>query len=626
MKINVVGLGYIGLRTALSLAAGGCSVVGTDQNESLLETLASGEVTFEEKGLPELFARATKSKHLAFSPVCVEADVYIVAVPTPYRKDTKRIDPRFVAAAVEDVLAVCKKGAIIAVESTIAPGTMDACVRPLIERTGLVCGTDVHIAHVPERIIPGNMLFELTHNSRTIGVDESAVGETLKSVYRAFCQGEMVVTSIKTAEMTKVVENTYRDINIAFANELARLCYRGGMDVNEIIRVANMHPRVNILSPGPGVGGHCISVDPWFLVGDYPGLANIVLAARKINDSMPEFVLERIHNIMQENGIKDVSRVGLYGLTYKENVDDVRESPTLQLLTCMKKHLANGIKVYDPFVKKDIVEKILRPVSINNFINDPLRVFRAARFSAVFPDFEVSEELIEAMRIIAKKGLTKNISPERVGNELRKAFSARSPENFIRLLKDTQNLNPWFKEFENADKIPAGPEKFHGKNTVFEHTENCMKKVYGSSLLVWMAFCHDLGKTKTPENILPSHHGHEKTGAKLAETLGKRLRLPLKFINGGIISAKYHMKTGRYNELKPSTRVKLLTELYKKGFFREIFIITQADKGINYLNLAEDDLEIILKTKLPEEKKGLNKKSGEILFQMRCESLTKKNH
>lgn len=356
MKINVVGLGYIGLPTALSLAAGGCSVVGTDQNETLLKKLASGEVTFEEKGLPELFSRAMQSGNLALSPICVEADVYIVAVPTPYLKDNKRIDPRFVAAAVADVLAACKKGAIIAVESTIAPGTMDACVRPLIERAGLVCGEDVQIAHVPERIIPGNMLYELTHNSRTIGVDDPAVGETLKTVYRAFCGGEMVITSIKTAEMTKVVENTYRDVNIAFANELARLCYRGGMDVNEIIRVANMHPRVNILSPGPGVGGHCISVDPWFLVGDYPDVVNLILQARRINDGMPAFVLERVSELMEQNGIC-VSEVGFYGLTYKENVDDVRESPTLQLYDCMKRHLASGARFYDPMVKTTLVER-----------------------------------------------------------------------------------------------------------------------------------------------------------------------------------------------------------------------------------------------------------------------------
>ncbi len=355
MKINVVGLGYIGLPTALSLSAGGWEVVGTDKNAELLEKLASGEAAFEEKGLPELFQKASASGKLSFAPACVPADLYIVAVPTPYLKHCKRIDPSFVTAAVRDVLAVCPKGAILAVESTIAPGTMDACVRPLVEKTGLVCGKDVHIAHVPERIIPGNMLYELSHNSRTIGVDEPAVGETLKTVYRAFCGGEMVITSIRTAEMTKVVENTYRDVNIAFANELARLCYRGGMDVNEIIRVANMHPRVNILSPGPGVGGHCISVDPWFLVGDYPDVVNLILQARRINDGMPAFVLERVSELMEQNGIS-VSEVGFYGLTYKENVDDVRESPTLQLYACMKNHLACGARFYDPMVKTKLVD------------------------------------------------------------------------------------------------------------------------------------------------------------------------------------------------------------------------------------------------------------------------------
>ena len=189
MTINVVGLGYIGLPTALSLAAGGITVTGTDKNGALLDKLSSGAVTFEEKGLPELFSRAKESGKLMLSPVCVPADVYIIAVPTPYLKDSKRIDPAFVAAAVRDVLPVCPRGAIIAVESTIAPGTMDACVRPIIEEAGLVCGEDVHIAHVPERIIPGNMIYELTHNSRTVGVDEPSVGETLKTVYRSFCAG-----------------------------------------------------------------------------------------------------------------------------------------------------------------------------------------------------------------------------------------------------------------------------------------------------------------------------------------------------------------------------------------------------------------------------------------------------
>lgn len=346
--INIIGLGYIGLPTALMLAANGYQVVGTDLNTELILKLKKGEITFDEAGMPELFSQACKNG-IEFTEDCNVADYYIIAVPTPYDKRSKKIDSSFVENAFKKVLEVCPENATIILESTVSPGTIDKHIRSLLNKP-------VQIVHAPERIIPGNMINELKQNSRTIGADDPKIGEEVKAIYSSFCQGEIVVTDIRTAEMTKVVENTYRDINIAFANELAKICRSDGLDVYEIIRIANKHPRVNILQPGPGVGGHCISVDPWFLVGDYPGLANIVLAARKINDSMPEFVLERIHTVMQENGIKDVSRVGLYGLTYKENVDDVRESPTLQLLTCMKRHLANGIKVYDPFVKKDIVE------------------------------------------------------------------------------------------------------------------------------------------------------------------------------------------------------------------------------------------------------------------------------
>lgn len=353
--INVIGLGYIGLPTALMLASNGQEVVGTDYNKSLVETLRSGKLTFEEEGLTELFSSA-KEGGIAFSNEYESTDMYIVAVPTPYEKDSKKIDPKYVIAAVRSILEVCKKGAIITIESTISPGTINRFIRPVLQEGGLVIGKDIHIAHAPERIIPGNMVKELKYNSRTIGADDYQIGEKIKEVYASFCEGEIVITDIRTAEMTKVVENTYRDINIAFANELTKICRSDDMDVYEIIRIANMHPRVSILQPGPGVGGHCISVDPWFLVGDYPGLANIILAARKINDSMPEFVLERIHDIMKEKKMKDVSRVGLYGLTYKEDVDDIRESPTLQLLESMEKHLATGIKVFDPFINEKVVE------------------------------------------------------------------------------------------------------------------------------------------------------------------------------------------------------------------------------------------------------------------------------
>lgn len=365
--INIIGLGYIGLPTALMFASHGVEVVGTDYNKELVATLNAGKTTFEEAGLDDLFNDAVNCG-IKFSTEYQSTDMYIVAVPTPYDKESKRIDAKYVIAAVKQVMAVCPKGATVVIESTVSPGTIDRYVRPVITENGFVVGEDINLVHAPERIIPGNMVYELLHNSRTIGADDRAIGEKVKEIYASFCQGEIVVTDIRTAEMTKVVENTFRDINIAFANELVKICRSDDMDVYEIIRIANKHPRVNILSPGPGVGGHCISVDPWFLVGDYPTYSNLIKQARLINDSMPDFVLERIYNIMKEKGIKEVSKVGFYGLTYKENVDDVRESPTLQMLESMERHLAHGVKVYDPFIKADMVENQYH--DLDAFLND----------------------------------------------------------------------------------------------------------------------------------------------------------------------------------------------------------------------------------------------------------------
>ena len=353
--INVIGLGYIGLPTALMLASHGVEVVGTDYNKELVDTLNAGHTTFKEEGLDELFQNALDAG-IKFSTDYQVTDTYIVSVPTPYDKFSKKVDACYVVAAVKSVLEVAPKGAIVVVESTVSPGTMEKFVRPAVEEAGFVIGEDIHLVHAPERIIPGNMVYELLHNNRTIGADEKAVGEKIKELYSSFCQGEIVVTDIKTAEMTKVVENTYLAVDIAFANELAKICRHDNMDVYEIIKICNMHPRVNILQPGPGVGGHCISVDPWFLVGDYPSLAKVIDESMKTNDSQPDFVLNRIYEIMKEKGMTDVKRVGLYGLTYKENVDDMRESPTLQLLESQERHLATGLKVYDPFITKDVVD------------------------------------------------------------------------------------------------------------------------------------------------------------------------------------------------------------------------------------------------------------------------------
>ena len=346
--VNVIGLGYIGLPTALMMAAHGVEVIGTDYNTELVATLNANKTTFKEDGLDELFEEAVRSG-IRFTTEYQKTDTYIVSVPTPYDKFSKKVDPCYVVAAVRDVLKVAPKGATLVIESTVSPGTIEKYIRPEIT------GEDINLVHAPERIIPGNMVYELLHNNRTIGADDKEIGERVKTLYASFCQGEIIVTDIKTAEMTKVVENTFRAVNIAFANELAKICRHDDMDVYEIIRICNMHPRVNILQPGPGVGGHCISVDPWFLVGDYPSLAKVIDESMKTNDGMPDFVLNRIYEIMKKEGLSDISRVGLYGLTYKENVDDMRESPTLQLLESQERHLATGLKVYDPFITKDVV-------------------------------------------------------------------------------------------------------------------------------------------------------------------------------------------------------------------------------------------------------------------------------
>lgn len=353
--INVIGLGYIGLPTALMFAKSGQQIVGTDYNKDLVSKLQNGELTFEEKGLEDLFASALQN-NIEFTNEYISTDKYIITVPTPYDKETKKLNQEYLINAINSVLDVCAKESIVVIESTVSPGSIDKHIRPEILKRGLEIGTDIHLVHAPERIIPGNMIYELEHNSRTIGADNKVIGEKVKDWYSKFCKSEIVVTDIKSAEMSKVVENTFRDINIAFANELAKLCHEDGMDVYEIINIANKHPRVNILQPGPGVGGHCIPVDPWFLVGDYPDSTDLIRTAREVNSSMPKYVLTRIKEIMKEHNISDFSEVGLYGLTYKENIDDVRESPTLQLLDVIKEETIEKVKVYDPYVNVKITD------------------------------------------------------------------------------------------------------------------------------------------------------------------------------------------------------------------------------------------------------------------------------
>ena len=366
--INVIGLGYIGLPTALMLSASGNEVIGTDINNEIVDMLNKGKLPIEEKGLPELYQNAL-NKGVKFSSEYITTDTYIITVPTPYIKDNKKIDPQYIISAVKRILEIINQDITIVIESTVSPGTIDKYIRPIIDDFQVDNSNyKIDLVHAPERILPGNMIYELKNNSRTIGCDEPKSGLKIKKVYETFCDSEIIITDIRTAEMSKVVENTFRDINIAFANELTKIARHDNLDVYEIIRIANKHPRVNILNPGPGVGGHCISVDPWFLVGDYPEHTDLIKQARIINDGMPAFTLNRVKEIMEENNLKDLEKVGLYGLAYKSDVDDIRESPTLQLLEAQRKSLGAELKTFDPFITKKITEN--QYFDFENFLND----------------------------------------------------------------------------------------------------------------------------------------------------------------------------------------------------------------------------------------------------------------
>ena len=322
-QICVIGLGYIGLPTASTFAANGINVVGVDVNDQILATLQAGQLHIVEPGLHEVFQKAVQSGRLTFQDHPVESQAYIIAVPTPFM-DGKKADMRYVVSAAESILPVLKPGALVVLESTSPPRTTCDLLIPILERTGLKAGRDFLLAYSPERVLPGQILRELVENARVIGgiTPESALAG--RDLYATFVRGEIVQTDATTAEMVKLMENTYRDINIAIANEFARLADRFGVDIWEAIGIASKHPRVKILNPGPGVGGHCISVDPWFLVEAAPDLTPLVHTAREVNDSQPHFVMDWMEKKL---GSLRGKKILALGLSYKPDVDDFPREP-----------------------------------------------------------------------------------------------------------------------------------------------------------------------------------------------------------------------------------------------------------------------------------------------------------
>ena len=346
-KICVLGLGYIGLPTASTFANKGIEVVGVDVNPHVIASLQKGQIHIHEPGLQTLVQDSFQAGKFIVKTSPEEADAFIIAVPTPFYDD-KRADMRFVVSAAESILPVLKPGNLVVLESTSPPLTTKNLVAPILERSGLKAGVDFYLAYTPERVLPGQIIRELVENARVIGGISPESTRAGKELYSIFVKGDIIETDATTAEMVKLMENTYRDINIAVANEFSRLADHFGVDIWEAIPIANLHPRVKILSPGPGVGGHCISVDPWFFVEAAPELSPLIKTGRQVNDSQPHFVVELVKRALGGN-LKG-RRVAALGLSYKADVDDMRESPGVEAVHLLT-HEGALVKSYDPFYK-----------------------------------------------------------------------------------------------------------------------------------------------------------------------------------------------------------------------------------------------------------------------------------
>jgi UDP-N-acetyl-D-mannosaminuronic acid dehydrogenase len=340
--VCVLGLGYIGLPTAAMFATHGVKVIGVDTNPRVMDTLRDGGMPIHEPGLADVVATAFQTKNLHLADCAQPADAFLIAVPTPHTD--KKADLTFVRAAAQAIVPVLQRGNLVVLESTSPPRTTTDVVAPILQQAGLAAGKDFLLAYSPERVLPGHILQELVENPRVIGGVDRASAEAGRDLYAAFVRGEIVLTDATTAETVKLIENTFRDVNIALANELSRVCASLGVDVWEAIAIADRHPRVKILQPGPGVGGHCISVDPWFLVEAAPAQSPLIRTAREVNDSQPAFVAA---SLSQALGGLTGKRIGLLGLTYKQDVDDVRESPAMELAHLLVQAGAH-VTAYDP--------------------------------------------------------------------------------------------------------------------------------------------------------------------------------------------------------------------------------------------------------------------------------------
>lgn len=361
-KVCIIGLGYIGLPTATTFAKHGLEVVGVDINENIVKTLNAGNVHIHEPGLLESLNAAIQSKKFRASVKVEEADAFIIAVPTPFKEHEigtyndiqyKLADMRAVTAAAESIAPFLRKGNLVILESTSPPQTTLNLIVPILQKSGLQAGSDFYVCYSPERVLPGQIMKELIENARVIGGISKESAQAGAELYATFVKGNILQTDATTAEMVKLMENTYRDVNIAIANEFSRLADKFGVDVWEAISLANLHPRVKILSPGPGVGGHCISVDPWFFVEAAPALTPLIYHSRQVNDAQPSFVVEKVKQALASRGglrdnILKNKNIAALGLAYKPDVDDLRESPASEVTRLLQNAGAN-VLAWEPF-------------------------------------------------------------------------------------------------------------------------------------------------------------------------------------------------------------------------------------------------------------------------------------
>lgn len=356
-KITVMGLGYIGLPTAITLAGAGYEVCGFDVTPSVIESLQSGKIHIVEPGLQEAFDKAVAGGHLHFSGELTPSDVFYIAVPTPFYEDetgAHKADLKYVESAGRMAGKVLRPENLVILESTVPPRTTEMLARALSEESGFPMDS-LHVAHCPERVIPGNMMYELKNNDRIVGARTPEAAQMAKEIYdNVLDKGVVRVTDDITAEMCKLTENTFRDVNIAYANELSVICDKMGIDVFELIKLANCHPRVNILTPGVGVGGHCIAVDPWFIYEQFPEEAKVIHASRLRNENKPRFVAEKIMASLKH---PETDTVAVLGLSYKPDVDDLRESPSIELCNILRDKGVHFVAV-EPFAPLGVVHGI----------------------------------------------------------------------------------------------------------------------------------------------------------------------------------------------------------------------------------------------------------------------------